>query len=214
MRRIVMGVVGLAMAGTVQANEPRGAAPEASRESPTLDPGLAQQLQPTMNAFQDAWNRHDTKAMAATFAPDAVLINPNGRVARGREEIEKLFEDEHQRGPMKGTEFRHRVTGVRQVAPGLVFLDEEATITGTRDPSGRALPDQQVHASMLVAKRGDGWQVVEGRPYIFAPSAPRGVASGEGRSGDTAAAPKPTMGGTGSGIVSGDADSEPAHTGP
>jgi uncharacterized protein (TIGR02246 family) len=143
---------------------------------------LAQQLQPAMKGFQDAWNRHDTKAMAATFAEDAVFINPSGRTARGRAEIQKLFEEE-QRGPLQGTQFSHRLTGVREVAPGVAFVDEEATISGARDPSGLGLPDQHVHAAMLLAKQGDRWVVVEGRPYAFLPLGGPGVAPATARSG-------------------------------
>jgi hypothetical protein len=89
------------------------------------------------------------------------------------------------RGALKSTEFSHRLTDLRQVAPGLVFLDEEITITGARDPGGQALPDQHVHGSMLVAKQGGRWQIVEGRPYVAVPPGPRGVASSAPRTADT-----------------------------
>ena len=170
-----------------------------------------------MKAFEDAWNRHDTDAMAAVFADDAVLINPSGRIASGRDEIAKLFEDEHQQGPLKGTRFTGRITGARKVAPGVVFLDEEMTILGGRDPSGQPLPDQHVHGALLVARQQDGrWQVIEGRPYAFLPAgAPRGLAGTAAPTAPTAGARPPQTGGTGSGGASGvPEDEEPAHKGP
>lgn len=211
MRWIVMGVLGLALTSAARAKETQGAAPAASTENPSLDRDLARQLEPTMQQFEEAWNRHDPQALAATFAPDAVLINPAGRVARGRAEIEQLFADE-QGGVMKGTRFSHRLTDVRQVAPGLVFLDEQITIAGARDPRGRPLPDQQIHAALLMQQRGGTWQVLEARPYALAPSGPRGVASADERSGDPAA-PPPLREGTGSGASRMVVD-EPAHQGP
>src|SRR5688500_6010127 len=53
-------------------------------------------------AFVDAWNAHDPKAMAALFAEDGDAINPHGRVATGRAEVEKMFTDEHKgTGPLR-----------------------------------------------------------------------------------------------------------------
>ncbi len=210
MTRLVMGMVAsVALAGGAHA---KGAA-----VGPPLDKTLAQQVQPTLHAFEEAWNRHDTDAMAAAFANDAVLVNPSGRVARGPTEIAKLFEDEHQRGMMKGTHFSQRVTGARQVAPGLAFLDEDVTISGARDPSGRALPDQHVHGALLLARQHDGsWRVIEGRPYVLVSAGPpREVAAAPGQGAGSAAARPQQTGGTGSGSSSRPLEVEDtAHAGP
>jgi uncharacterized protein (TIGR02246 family) len=208
MTRFALGMVttlALALAGAALAKD---AGHGTAAGSPPLDDRLARQLQPTLKAFEDAWNRHDPDAMAAAFADDAVIINPSGRVARGRAEITQLFEDEHQRGMMKGTRFSQRVTGAREVAPGLVFVDEDMTLSGARDPSGQALPDQHVHGAMLVAKQQDGrWRVIEGRPYLLAPAG--------GSRGLAAASRAPQLGGTGSGAAADAFDIEDtAHTGP
>ena len=85
----------------------------------------------------------------------------------------------------------------------MVFLDEDITISGGRDPSGRALPDQHVHGALLVARQQDGrWRVIEGRPYALVPAeAPRGVAAAAEQGAPSAAARPPQLGGTGSGAV-------------
>jgi uncharacterized protein (TIGR02246 family) len=205
MTRVALGIVAaLALAGAAHA---KGTSSTTAAGSPPLDERLARQLQPSLQAFEDAWNRHDPDAMAAVFADDAVLINPSGRVARGRSDIARLFDDEHQ-GPLKGTRVSQRLTGARQVAPGLVFLDEDVTISGARSPDGQALPDQHVHGAMLVARQQGGrWQVIEGRPYAMTPTgAPPGVA----------ASPRPAQaGGTGSGATSSALEIEDTpHNGP
>ncbi len=215
MTRLVVGMAAaLALAGTAQGKDVGAKGTAAG--SPQLDAGLAQQLQPALKAFEEAWNRHDPDAMAASFTDDAVLVNPSGRVARGRAEIVKLFEDEHQRGALKGTRFSHRITGARQVAPDLVFVDEDMTLSGGRDPNGAALPDQQVHGALLLARQGDGqWKVIEGRPYAFVPAgAPVGLAAA-GEQGQGSAARRPQMGGTGSSAGSEALEIEnTAHNGP
>ena len=45
-----------------------------------------------LNAFIDAWNKHDAKAFAAIFSEDADFTNVRGQSKRGREEIEKHHE--------------------------------------------------------------------------------------------------------------------------
>ena len=195
----------LALAATAQAHDPRSEARAPISRNESLDTTLEQQLQPALREFAAAWNAHDPQALAATFAEDAVLIDPFGRVARGRAEIEKLFEDE-QRGMLKATQFSHRVTDVRRVAPGVAFLDEEITIRGVQDPSGQALPDMHIHGAMLLAKQRGKWQVVEGRPYALAPRPPPGVAAGapsRTREESAATPSPPSRSGTGSGSTPG-----------
>ncbi len=194
---VVAAWCALALGGAAQAKDRPGSAQAGGPGDTAASGDVARQLEPALQRFADSWNREDLKAMASSFAEDAVLINPSGRIARGRAEIEKLFQDEHVGGALQGTRFTHRLTDVRQVAPNLVFIDEEITISGAHDPNGRALPDMNVHGAMLLANRGGTWQVLEGRPYVFAPRGPRGATAG--------GAPAPgTTGGeqqTGSGSV-------------
>lgn len=84
--------------------------------------------------FAAAWNRHDPKALAAFWAPDGDLINPFGRVAKGRAEVEKLFTDEHS-AFMKGTTFTLTGMTVRLLAPNIAFTDWDVEISGMHAPT-------------------------------------------------------------------------------
>ncbi len=119
--------------------------------------------------FFAAWTRHDVKAMAAVFADDADIINPSGRVAKGRAEIEKLLTDEHA-GPFKGTSYEATVS-LRMVAPGVAVGDWEATVTGMHDASGQALPPFKHHVAAVYVKKSGRWLAAAGRPYAFLPPA-------------------------------------------
>jgi ketosteroid isomerase-like protein len=44
-----------------------------------------------LDARNAAYNRHDAKALAATYAPDADLVTGTGRLVSGRSEIEKNY---------------------------------------------------------------------------------------------------------------------------
>jgi ketosteroid isomerase-like protein len=67
---------------------PAAAARPAQNED--SNPGLAA----AGKALIEAWNRHDAAALAALWHEDGDLINPAGRWAQGRAQVEKLFRDE------------------------------------------------------------------------------------------------------------------------
>ena len=72
--------------------------------SPMMTAGaLAADEQPIkdrLQEFQSAWNKDDTTAMAAVWADDGSLINPVGVFAQGRDEIVKVFVQEHTSRPV------------------------------------------------------------------------------------------------------------------
>src|ERR1043166_3916446 len=55
--------------------------------------------------FVAAWNRDDAKALANLWTEDGDLINPFGRHANGRAQIEQLLESEHT-AQMKSTVYK------------------------------------------------------------------------------------------------------------
>jgi len=120
--------------------------------------------------FFAAWTRHDVKAMAATFAEDGDLINPYGRVAKGRVEIEKLLTEEHS-GPFKGTSYEASVS-LRMMGPAVAFGDWESTVVGMHDPAGQALPPFKHHVAVVYVKKGGQWLTGAARPYAFLASPP------------------------------------------
>lgn len=130
-----------------------------------------QEIKKEMTAFAASWNTHDAKAMASFWATDGDLINPSGRVAKGRAEVEKLFADEHST-VMKGTSYAVLSTSFRMVKPDLTLADADAEITGMKAPDGRALPTFKHHVTSLWAKQAGRWRIVAARPYAFLPPPP------------------------------------------
>jgi uncharacterized protein (TIGR02246 family) len=124
-------------------------------------------IQKQFETFVAAWNRHDPRAMSETFAEDADLINPFGRAARGRSQIETLFKDEHS-GSLKDTRFSLKPEGVRFVAPNTAVTDHSFEVTGARDRAGNDVTIRG-HLTNVLKKDGDTWRVVASRPMIPAP---------------------------------------------
>src|SRR5689334_8940291 len=46
--------------------------------------------------FTAAWNKHDVSSMAKMWALDGDQVEPDGRHAKGRAEVEKLLTAEHE----------------------------------------------------------------------------------------------------------------------
>lgn len=136
--------------------------------------------------FATTWDKHDPKALTALFTPDATVINPWGRIAKGSAEIEKLFADEHgATGMLKGTTQAITVTMWRPMGTAWAFVDADTDLTNVKMPDGK-MGAIKGHAVLTMTKKGGKWLMADVRPYMFAPApaAPKAAAP--------AAAPAPT----------------------
>ncbi len=132
--------------------------------------GSAQQeiatIERRLGDFLAAWNRHEPAQMASVWHDDGDLIDPWGRIAKGRQQVQALFRDE-QAGPMKTSTHQIAISSVRLVSSDLALVDGEGTVTGVRDSSGKELPPFKPHVFMVVAKRDGEWKILSARPYAF-----------------------------------------------
>jgi uncharacterized protein (TIGR02246 family) len=128
--------------------------------------GDDQAIKDRLDQFQAAWNKDDSKAMAAIWAEDGSLINPFGVTANGRAEVEKIFVDEHTHG-FKGTTYTTSDVKVQWVTPDVAVADITATITGVHGPDGAAAPDYAHHVVWVLVKKDGQWMAAAARPYQF-----------------------------------------------
>lgn len=130
--------------------------------------GSEAQVRARSQEFAAAWNRHDVKAMAAVWASDGDLINPFGRVAKGRAEVEKLFADEHST-VMKDSTFTITNMTVRLIKPDVAIADWDVEIAGMHAADGSAIPTQKMHVSDVMVKKAGQWSTVSARPMAYLP---------------------------------------------
>lgn len=116
--------------------------------------------------FVAAWNRHEPAQMASVWHDDGDLIDPFGRIAKGRQQVQALFRDD-QSGVMKTSTNQIAIASVRLLSSDLAVVDGQSTLTGMRDPAGRELPPFTPHVFMVVCKREGDWRILCARPYIF-----------------------------------------------
>ena len=119
-----------------------------------------------LDEFQSAWNKDDTKAMAAVFADDGTLINPAGIFAQGRDAIAKVFVQEHT-GRFKASTYVTSDVKIHWVTPDVAIADLTANISGVHGTDGAAAPDYPHHVTWVFVKSGGKWMASAARPYQF-----------------------------------------------
>ena len=137
--------------------------------APALATGDEEAIKERLEEFTAAWNKHDATAMAAIWAPDGDLINPFGRVAKGRAEVQKLFTDEHANF-MKGTTYKVTSSSVRILGSEAAVLDLDADVTGMKAPDGTDLPTFDHHLTVVMVKKDGAWWFVAAHPVQYLPT--------------------------------------------
>lgn len=123
-----------------------------------------QAIRSRFDEFVTAWNQHDPRTMSSLFAEDADLINPFGRAAKSRQEIEQMFRDEHS-GPLKQSRMSLRFENVRFLAPDVAITNHAYELAGARDPSGKEIT-MHGHLTEVLKKNGGDWFFAAARPVV------------------------------------------------
>lgn len=121
-------------------------------EAPPAPPELVEAVEKAELATIAAFNKGDAAALAALFAEKGELVDENGNVFAGREQITRLFKAFFERFPK--AELQMEVTGVRTVGDSLAIEEGVRLIT---------VPDSDVAAQVRYAavrdKVGDSWPI-------------------------------------------------------
>ena len=110
-------------------------------------------IQKILDARNAAYNNHDAKALAATYAPDADLVTGTGRLVSGRAEIEKNY-TENFAGVDKNASVKIESSKLRFLTPDTAILDLGGVTTGRTDGAVKT------HATWVYVRRNGQWMVV------------------------------------------------------
>jgi uncharacterized protein (TIGR02246 family) len=132
----------------------------ADNDSPPTLAELRAGITQTVEHFSDAWNRHDARALAATFGPDADFTNVVGAHIRGRDKIldahAKLFS-----GVFKQSRQTSIVRSIRMLSLDLAAVDLDWEMEGLRGPDGAARPVRRGLMSWVVFKApAEPWRIM------------------------------------------------------
>ena len=121
--------------------------------------------------FSDGWNSHDAHSMCLSLADDVQWVSWRGEIARSRKEVE----DQHAAlfaGLYKETHRTDSVKGIRNLAPGLVSVENYWSMTGARRRDGSEWPYREGYATYLMAKRDGHWVIIVSHTADFNAKAP------------------------------------------
>ena len=98
-----------------------------------------------------AYNRHDAKAMAALFEPEADIVSIN--TYRGPAGIEMFFSG------MNGDpiESPSKTVPLRFLTKDIAIIDMDLELLGMRGSDGKPLPTMKFHAAFIAKKIKDKW---------------------------------------------------------
>jgi uncharacterized protein (TIGR02246 family) len=121
------------------------------------------------DAYIEAYNKHDAKALAALWSPEAVYVDPDtGEEAVGREAIEKEFADTF--ANLKDAKLEINVDSIKFFSPNVAIENGTARIIRAKEE-----PDESNYSALFV-KRDGKWLIdrvsEEETPAAAEPPAP------------------------------------------
>lgn len=151
LRRIMMSAIALALFANP--------APAQSAKNP--------ELQKIADAFVAAWNKADSKALAALFAENAISADSSGQTAAGRAAIEAWYTQGFT-GPLKGSKLAVTTVDERTITPDLTVTTGTWTLSGGTPPPGAASNGTYINT---MVRQGGKWLIASSAP-IPAPAKP------------------------------------------
>lgn len=109
-------------------------------------------------------NRGDVTAFDDFWDEDADYVGVDGRLTKGRAQIQSLFREMAKGGAGHQTA---TIEQIRFVTPDLVTVDGSWTVTGARDASGKELPVTRGRGFELVQKKNGRWRFVATREMVI-----------------------------------------------
>jgi uncharacterized protein (TIGR02246 family) len=111
-----------------------------------------------IDAYMDAFNKHDPHAVAALFTEDGEFTNGRQVTAQTRKVI-----DEHlvpvYGGALKNSHRTYTLRSIRFVTPDVAVAATDYELSGTTNPKGDALPPRKGMLQWVVAKSNGKWMI-------------------------------------------------------
>ena len=102
------------------------------------------------------------------YAIDGDLMEPDGATAKGRQEVERHYTDEHAMA-FKNTELKLTVDSVWFVTGEVALVDGTYLVVGAVDPNGQPLPPRKGLLTSVLIKEDGTWHLAASRSMIPIP---------------------------------------------
>ena len=92
--------------------------------------------------FTAAWNKHDVPAMTSLWAEDGDHVEPDGQVAKGRDQVTELFKKQHA-SIFKSSHLALKIDTVWFITADVALIDGTYELSGVVLPDGTAIPPRK-----------------------------------------------------------------------
>ncbi|HEY2772850.1 MAG TPA: SgcJ/EcaC family oxidoreductase [Candidatus Binatia bacterium] len=131
----------------------------------TADVKNTKHIRELYDNFVKEWNKHDVKAMASHWAIDGDHVEPDGTIAKGRDEVTALLQKQHS-SVFKNSTLKLTVRSVWIMADTVALVDGTYELSGAVLPDGTAIPPREgMLTSVLILERGN-WSIAASRLMI------------------------------------------------
>lgn len=117
-------------------------------------------IKAVINNYEQAWNRHDAKALADQYHTDATWVNWFGAYYKGRADIEKHYQTTHSTY-FKATHFVTRSTeDILLVKPDMALVHVRTDLSGDDRYPGQTF---RFRRTILLTNKDGGWRILAGQ---------------------------------------------------
>ncbi|GAB3028734.1 YybH family protein [Spirosoma pulveris] len=117
-------------------------------------------IRSVINNYEQAWNRHDAKALAGQYHTDATWVNWFGAYYKGRAEIEKHYQTTHSTY-FKATHFTTRsVEDIVLIKPDMALVHVRTDLSGDERYPGQTF---RFRRTVLLTNKDGGWRILAGQ---------------------------------------------------
>ncbi len=124
-----------------------------------------QQIRDLYTEFVKAWNKHDVETMAARWAVDGDHVEPDGQVAKGRDEVTQLLKRQHD-GVFKNSKLDLSVKSVWMITDKVALVDGTYELSGAVAPDGTTVPPRKGLLTSVLIQEKDTWSIAASRLMI------------------------------------------------
>jgi uncharacterized protein (TIGR02246 family) len=165
---LVLAVVLPAAAATTQDADQAKSSEVRAVGGPKSDLENEAAIRKLYSQYTEAWNRHDPKTMVSFWTLDGDYMEPDGHVAKGKGDVEKLFTQEQQT-VFKDSTLALTIETVWFITEDVAMVDGRYDLSGVRDLEGKQLPTRSGHLTAVLMREEGTWKVAAGRAMIPVP---------------------------------------------
>lgn len=135
-------------------------------------------VQESVNAFCEAWDKGDSGKMAAFFHPDADVRGKGGCIVASAKDLEMYWRDALPT-LYKSSKLTATVTSIRFIRQDVAIIDGTSTLQGVRSADGKIVTPLNQLYTIVATKENNKWGIAAVRAKV--PLTPWSVgATGEG----------------------------------